>query len=123
MVGSMSVWYMTHATSYDFQKLLYIPLKQSSLWQQHSIILPHDSVADKVVNSHEWISESDLILAEVSFPSTGQGIELGWAHALHKPIICFHQQANTPSRSLQFVAKKIFSYSSTENLIHQLEQI
>lgn len=123
MVRAMSTWYLTHSSTFDFQNLLYAPLKQSPLWQKHHIILPHDTIDEQINNSKAWISESNFILAEVSFPSTGQGIEIGWAHALHKPIICFHQKGTTPSHSLQFVSDKIFPYSSPGNLINQLEHI
>jgi hypothetical protein len=56
----------------------------------NSVYFPH---AGKVRNSIEVYKEynTDLILAEVSEPATGQGIELGWANMLNIPIICLYK--------------------------------
>jgi len=36
------------------------------------------------------IEESDILIAEVSSPSIGVGMEIMYAHFLHKPILCAH---------------------------------
>lgn len=38
------------------------------------------------------IKTCDLMIAEVSLPATGLGIELGWAKAFKVPILCMYLQ-------------------------------
>lgn len=116
------IWYVTHSTGFDYKHELYQPLKESSLWDKHTIILPHDN-HDEPKDSRDWIWKADLILAEVSYPSTGQGIELGWASAQGKPIICFHRTGTKPSRSLKYVCKEMFDYGDANELIIKLERL
>ena len=40
-----------------------------------------------------WLKESDLAVAEATVPSLGVGYELGWATALHKPVLCLYRPA------------------------------
>ena len=96
--------YVCHSTAFDYINELYEPLKQD-LANSHNFILPHDSDSD--VHSKDLIGSSDLVLAEVSYPSTGQGIELGWADAAHKPIICIYRDGTKPSGAIQYIAKSI----------------
>ena len=35
-----------------------------------------------------WLEACDIVVAEVTVPSSGVGYELGWATALKKPILC-----------------------------------
>ena len=39
-----------------------------------------------------WLSEADVIVAEVTTPSLGVGYEIGVAEKLGKKIICLHRQ-------------------------------
>ncbi len=51
--------YVAHSTSFNFIEDLYIPLKESALWQQHQFILPHEK--SLVVNSsRQLIKTVDL---------------------------------------------------------------
>ena len=70
--------YISHSTGFDYQKELYEPIKNSELYNSHEIIFPHDK-SSEVSNSKEVIKGCDMVIAEVSYPSTGMGIELGWA--------------------------------------------
>lgn len=63
-------------------KELYEPLWASSVNEQCEIFFPYES--DETVNSKEKIKECDAVFAEVSFPATGLGIELGWAEMMGK---------------------------------------
>ena len=43
-----------------------------------------------------WIGEADVVLAEVSMPSTGVGYEIAAARYLHDiPVICLYRRAYT----------------------------
>lgn len=45
------------------------------------------------------ISESDIIIAEVTVPSLGVGYEIGKAESLNKKIICLHRDISGKSLS------------------------
>lgn len=112
--------YIAHGSAFDFKKDLYIPLRTSKLNLQHTLILPHENDPNPQ-ESKTLIQQVDLVVAEVSYPSTGQGIELGWANLFNIPIICFFQENKTYSRSLEFISNYFFSYRNTEELILKLE--
>lgn len=112
--------YVGHASSFDFKQELYGPIKSSILFSQHTFIFPHDEQAD-VQNSREWIQSSDLFIAEVSYPSTGLGIEMGWASAQGIPIVAIFRKDHEPSSSMQFVAKQIVEYTDSSDLIKHIQ--
>ncbi len=112
--------YLTHSTSFDYKKKLYTPLKQ--LGEKYDIYFPHD-VENNGQNSKDIIATSDIVLAEVSYPSTGQGIELGWANANGIPIICINQSGVQPSRALNAVSKDFIEYDSAEDLANKVSFI
>ncbi len=93
--------YVTHSTGFNFKQELYLPLRKSPLNTQHAISLPHEG--NSMTNSKELIKQTDLVVAEVSYPSTGQGIELGWADSFRVPIICISQEGKKVSGSLQVI--------------------
>jgi len=99
--------YVTHSSNFDYKNDLYLPIRQSKLNIQHEITLPHEQT-DELFNSKEYMKNCDFILAEVSYPSTGQGIELGWADLYNKPILCFYKKGFKPSKSINAVSKHIF---------------
>lgn len=112
---------VTHATAFNFQDELYKPLRNSALNAQHEFILPQEN--GREVITKELIKTCDLILAEVSYPSTGQGIELGWADIFEIPIICLYKEGATPSLSLSHVSKKMLMYTSVENMLSDIEGV
>ena len=113
--------YIGHSRAFDFITELYQPIKESSLVSKHEIIFPHEVPVEK--NSKEIIKDCDLMIAEVSFPSTGLGIELGWASDAQCPILCISKQGSKVTSSLQFVCKNFIEYSGGEDMIEKLDQI
>ncbi len=112
--------YTSHSTGYDFRTELYAPLKEQFA-TEHELFLPHEDHADGV-ESRDIIATSDVILAEVSLPSTGQGIELGWASAAGVPIICFYRSGATPSGALRFITDTFIEYTSIDDMQAKLRQ-
>lgn len=111
--------YIGHSTAFNYQQSLYLPLKSSGLWQQHLFILPHDEQSDPI-NTKAIISGADLVIAEVSYPSTGLGIELGWANNANRPILSLYQEHTKPSSSLNLICDHFIQYSDLDNLISKL---
>ena len=66
------------------------------------------------------MKDCNLILAEVSYPSTGQGIELGWANAYAVPILCFHKKGIKPSGSLSVISDTLIDYEDSQDMIQKL---
>lgn len=112
--------YIAHSSSYNFVEELYTPLRASLLETQFDIILPHENGTE--LHTKDIIKETDLMIAEVTYPSTGQGIELGWADMLQTPLLCIYKEdKGIASSSLKKITKNIISYSDTEDMIKQLD--
>ena len=111
--------YVCHASSYDYNAELYDPLKHSPLAKEHDFFFPHDP-ENLQKNAKEIIHEYDLLLAEVSYPSTGQGIEIGRADAAGVPVLCVHKEGTRPSGALQFVTSDFITYASPAEMAEKL---
>jgi len=112
--------YISHSSSYDYENELYAPIKASELYKEHKIFLPHGP-KNIDIPAKDVLAKMDLLIAEVSYPSTGQGIEMGLASAANVPIICFFKDGSKPSSSLRFITEKIFKYHNTNDLLGQLK--
>lgn len=113
--------YLSHSSGYDYMIELYAPLKES-LAREHDIFFPHDEHQDGV-NSKDIITASDLIIAETSYPSTGQGIELGWASAASVPIVCMHKSSAKVSSSIRFISDTITEYSDEKEMLTKINEL
>lgn len=109
--------YVAHSRAFDFENELYAPLRASSFAKDHEFIFPH---AGAPSNSKDAIKDADLVLAEVSFSSTGEGIELGWADMMNKRIVCLYKNGMKISGSLNYLNIQKIEYSDTSDLIEKL---
>lgn len=116
--------YVSHSRDFDYQSNLYLPLRSSPLNHSHLIILPHEKNRDQY-NSRELFmnKKCDLVLAEISHPSTGQGIELGWANLLNIPIYCIYKKGQDVSGSALSIAKKSIEYVDVNDMIEKLQKL
>lgn len=115
--------YVAHSRSFDFKKDLYEPIRQSSLNDEHTFVLPHET-SEEPFNSKDFLkNEADLLIAEVSEPATGLGIELGWADTYEVPIVCIYRKGSKVSGSLKVVSKNFVEYSNSKELISWIERI
>jgi predicted DNA-binding antitoxin AbrB/MazE fold protein len=112
--------YVAHSRAFDYENELYKPLRESSLNEKVEIILPHEK-SEELFNSKEELKNVDYVIAEVSYPSTGVGIELGWANAYNTPIILVYKTGSVISASAGSVATKILEYSSSEELVQKIQ--
>lgn len=113
--------FVVHASTINFKEDLYAPLRNSKLNEEHEIILPQENGRMEV--TREFIKSCDVIIAEVSAPSTGQGIELGWANVLEVPIICIYKEKADFSPALHYVSNKFLMYTSKENMIEDIKGV
>ncbi len=109
--------YIGHSREFDFKKEFYEPLKKLN----YEFIFPHEH-SDEPFNSKEFLKTCDLMIAEVSFPSTGLGIEIGWADFLEIPIIFIYKSGSKISGSLKLMKGKFIEYSDGEDLKRKLKK-
>lgn len=110
--------YLAHSSNYDYQTELYAPMKQ--FFADHEVFYPHDLHNDGI-KSKDVIPTCDAVIAEVSFPSTGEGIEIGWADAANIPIICLYKKGASVSSALRFISDTFVEYDSHEEMIEKLK--
>jgi len=114
--------YIGHSQGFDFEHEIYQPIRASQLNAEHEIILPHEGF-DGTRNfvTKDIIKTCNVIIAEVSFPATGLGIELGWADIFQRPIICIYRKNSKISGSLKAVCNNFVEYTGPDDLIKKLE--
>lgn len=115
--------YFSHSKKFDYKKELYEPLRNSELAKHHRFIFPHEE-SEKPYPTKELFQSKkcNLVIAEVSFPATGQGIELGWADVNQIPIACIYLTDSKISESLHVVSDLFFPYKK-ESLIDIITNI
>lgn len=106
-----------HSRNSDYQKELYEPLKNSSFFHEHMWIFPHDNTE---VNSRETLKTVDLFIAEVSTPATGLWIEIGFASAYGKRILCISKKWVKISSSLNYVTSDFIEYQDSKDMIEKI---
>jgi hypothetical protein len=111
--------YISHSSNYDYENDIYKPIKESDLAGVHHFFLPHEP-ENIDIDAKDQLKQTDVLVAEVSLPATGQGIELGQANAAGVPILCFFKTGSKPSRSLRFVTDKVIEYTDQQDLLAKL---
>lgn len=113
--------YISHSGSYDYETELYRPIKESIIFADRQIFLPHEG--DKLnIKTKDIIKSFDLMIAEVSYPSTGQGIEIGLAAAANVPIVCLCKSDAKLSSALRFYAADIIEYQTPQELVERIQE-
>lgn len=111
--------YVAHSNKFDYIKKLYEPIKNAKSLSIHNFFFPHNKV-NKLVKTKEIIKNYDLVIAEVSLPATGLGIELGWADDLNTPILCIYENGIKISSSLKFITNNFIEYNNSKDLIEKI---
>lgn len=119
----LKIIYVAHLRSFDFQKELYDPIKNSPLIKEYTFVFPHETNAESFNSKELFQNGCDLIIAEVSYPATGLGVELGWADILKIPIVCIYKKGSKISRSLKVITDIFLEYSDADDLIAKLTEV
>jgi hypothetical protein len=116
--------YVSHKRRSNFETIIYNPIKNSTLVKEHTFIFPHEDNPESF-NAKELFANKkvDLVLAEVSEPATGQGIELAWAKQFDIPIICFYKSGSDISGSLKFLTNNFIEYDNKDTMIAKITEI
>ncbi len=113
--------YVSHCKSYDFFHELYVPLRNAVFNSLHEIILPLEDSLEQF-NSKEVISTCDLVLAEVSYPAIGVGMELGWANIYEIPVICLYKEGKPLAGSLSVITKNFLEYKNAIDMVSKIDK-
>jgi nucleoside 2-deoxyribosyltransferase len=113
--------YIAHSRDFDYQSELYLPIKNSEIFKLHDIILPHDGVNYK--HDRDFYKSIDMVIAEVSYPSTGLGIELGFLYDDNKRIYCIYKDNMKISSSINAITKNIYEYKNKEDMLNIINDI
>jgi hypothetical protein len=111
--------YVSHSGAYDYENDLYKPIKESELAKTHNLFLPHEP-ENLDTDAKTELKHTDILVAESSLPSTGQGIELAQAEAAGVPIVCFYKAGSKPSSSLRFVTNELIEYRDINDFLAKL---
>ena len=112
--------YFCHSSAFDYQKDLYDPIRNSNLSTEYEVILPHEDT-HATLKTKDIIKGCDMVVAEVSYPATGMGIELGWADSYGVPIVCVYKNNAKLSSSLKFITDCFIEYSDAPGMITKVE--
>ena len=112
--------YVSHSNDYDYQSKIYEPIKNSKLMDGNTFFFPHDEIG-KNIKTKDIISYFDLVIAEVSLPSTGQGIELGWSDYAKTPILCMYERGVKITSSLKFITEHFIEYENMEDMVEKIQ--
>lgn len=105
----------------------------------HGLIVPTAHLAEAGVMDEEgmidprvvyqrdtlWVTESDLLIAEVSTPSHGVGYEIALAEINKKPILCCYQYGKKISKMLlgnENPAFQVYAYQGIDDLLPVIDQ-
>jgi len=124
MFTKKKIWFVSHPSgSAAHTPVFFSAINDFAASQEGiEIVFPHQE-AEETHLTQAQIAKADLVLVEVSIPSTGSGIELGWANALGKEVVAFHQGGSQPSPAIKFVAKQIHVYVTREDIINTLDSL
>jgi nucleoside 2-deoxyribosyltransferase len=107
--------YLAHAKEYpNFLEQLYDPFI-ANLSDYVEIILPHKKT-NEPYDSRILIfgKKTDFVVAEISYPATGLGIEIGWANANNIPVIGIFKSNMKISSSAKTICNKCFKYTDLD---------
>lgn len=114
--------FVAHSSNFDFNNKLYIPIRNSELNNLHTFLFPQENNKQEIITK-DIIKSCDLVIVEISYPSTGAGIEMGWANAFNVPIICIYEKGNKFSSAINYVADEIIEYSHPQDFLSRLSVI
>lgn len=93
-------------------------LLEPQVWESESK-LPRDFVFERDTS---WIGSSDVLIAEVSIPSTGIGYEIGYALSLNKKVLCLARKGVKVSAMIEGNKNlTFFRYSDPQEALCALE--
>jgi hypothetical protein len=94
--------YFVHSTKFDYNNLIYKKILSSSICLAHNLMLPMTKEYQNIY-AKELMAKADIIIAEVSNPSFGLGLELKWLSKVNKPKLFLSLENTIPSKYQKLV--------------------
>lgn len=69
-----------------------------------------------ILEQHQAIKESDVVVADVSKPSHGVGMEVILARVIGKPVLCLSKRGSRISNTLRSATGTILEYDSFKEM-------
>ncbi len=113
--------YIGHSSDIDYVNKIYKPIKEDIELSRYDIVFPHEKVDTN--NSRKYYDDFDLVICEVSKPSTGLGIEMGFFFDSNIPIYCLYEKGMEYSKSIKVISDVIIEYDGTEDFISKIKNI
>ncbi len=113
--------YVAHSNKWEFKEKLYKPLIESKIFKENDIFFPHDET-NKNIKTKDIIKKADLMIAEISIPTTGLGIEIGWADDANTPILCIYQEGHQYSSTLKFITNNFIEYKDEIDMVNKIQE-
>ncbi|AJD93485.1 hypothetical protein JMA_41680 (plasmid) [Jeotgalibacillus malaysiensis] len=107
--------YVGHSKQMNYKEELYPVLKKIGDEMGVRFILPHDESLE-LYPSKEVLPTCDYMLADISLPALGLGIEIGWANMMDIPVFFIHKSDSELSHSVKAVSQNIRQYDSIDDL-------
>ena len=84
------------------------------------------NVTDEFIYERDmaWLKKSDLIVADVSTPSTGVGYEIAYAESLNKKVLCLYREGSEKKISGMISGNKnivVKNYKVVDDLVSIFE--
>lgn len=83
--------------------------------------MPHENGAEAQLDSRKVLPTCHLMIAEISYPSTGLGMELAWAEHASIPVLCIYKIGCQPSSSVTNLFPDIIGYESNTDMVEKVE--
>ena len=86
------------------------------------MLFPHE-LSRNSYNTRDFYKDIDILIAEVSKPATGLGIELGWAFDDNTKIYCIYKVNEKISNSIKSITTNIFEYNNKDKMLEIIKNI
>ena len=116
----MKTIYISHSRSMDYENEIYEPLLNSKIANMYKLVLPHSDEYDDV-DTKDILISSDYLIAEVSYPAIGVGLEIGRAECNNVPIICIVKKGMKCSSSITRNFE-VIEYIDINDMTNKLEE-
>ena len=110
--------YIIHSTKFDYNNYLFKRLLASKVCLAHNLVLPMTK-ENQAKYTKDLMNEADLIIAEVSHPSFGLGLELKWLQKFDKPKLFISLDNQVPKKYKKLVSN--FTETNETNYIKTIE--
>ena len=110
--------YFIHSTKLDYNNLIYKKVLSSSVCLGHNLMLPQTKEYQEKYTK-DLMQKADIIIAEVSNPTFGLGLELKWLQKQDKPKLFLSLNNEIPKKYKKYVNN--FKITNEETYLKTIE--